>query len=277
MNSCMSTLSMAEQEQKAETSYAEANYTEALKRYEALISQWNQNNAREENPYFDPAGHAAFSMGQKDKAQEFFSQSMHYGTASAETYTRLIDHYREIDNFSREMMTIEGLLERYPHEPAAQMAKERLFVMYVETARWEEAEAKWQQIDIEPDKAMLEHYLKVNRQLGNTTKGNETASKLLAMESGNVPALEWRALQYYNKAEARYTAEQEAYERNKTRRQYAQLLEGYEAAGADYRKARDIYERLFRNNPDPRYARYLFNIYARFQDKEKAEYYRSRM
>lgn len=277
LHSCVSIISVAEQEQKAEAAYADGNYAQAFKHYETLVNQWNQSNSREENPYFDPAGHAAFSMGQKDKALEFFSQSMHYGTASVETYTRLIDYYREINNFSREMMTIEGLLEQFPHKPAVQNARERLFVMYAETARWEEAEAQWQYLDHEPGKAMLEQYLEVCLQLNNTKKGNEIARKLLAQEPGNVPALEWRALQYFNKAEARYTAEQEAYERNKTRRQYARLLEGYEAAGEDYRKARDIYERLFRNNPDPRYARYLFNIYARFQDKEKAEYYRSRM
>lgn len=270
-------LSVAEQEQKAEAAYADGNYTLALKQYENLVNQWNQNNPREENPYFDPAGHAAFSIGQIDKALEFFSQSMHYGTASLETYTRLIDHYREIENFSREMMTIEGLLEHYPQEHDSQKARKRLFVMYAETARWEEAETQWQQLDLEPGKILLEQYLEVCQQLKNTEKGNEAARMLLAQEPGNIPALEWRALQYFNKAEARYTAEQEAYERNKTRRQYARLLEGYEAAGIDYRKARDIYERLFRNNPDPRYARYLFTIYARFQDKEKAEYYRSRM
>jgi len=273
---CTTTLSLADLQNNADMAYDEGDYSTALKHYEKLIERWNNDHAFEENPYYDKAGHAAFAMQDYGKANEYFAHSMHYGTAGAKTYHALIAYNQEIENFSREMTTLHGLIEKFPDEAAKTGAHERLFEMYVETSRWEEAAGQARHISAATDVKLLEQLLMVYQRLGDEEEEERIAKKLLQIDRNNTAALEWQAKKYFDAAEARYIAETEAYERNKSRRQYAQLLRGYEEAGEDYRKARDIFERLYRENPERRYAIYLYNIYARFQDEEKANYYRQR-
>jgi tetratricopeptide (TPR) repeat protein len=277
ISSCSTTMNTAELQRNAESAFAAGEYAKALQQYENLIESWNNSKENEQNPYYDKAGHAAFALKDYEKANNYFSQAMHYGTATPATYTELIGYYREINNFSREMMTLEGMVETFPEKAAANGVHERLFEMYVETDRWEDAALQAKKFNPKSDEILLEKLLEMHSSLGNKAEADDVAGQLLALNGDNIPALEWRAKKYYDKAEARYKAEAEAYDRNKTRRQYAQLLEGYEAAGVDYRKARDIYERLYKRKPEKRYALYLYNIYARFQDEAKAAYYRSRM
>lgn len=276
LNSCKTILSIADLQTNAEQAYNEGNYTAALQQYENLIKNWNNNYAFEENPYYDKAGHAAISLKDHGKAIEYFNHSTHYGFAGANTYLALINHYREIENFSREMTVLNTFIEKFPNEAVEASAHERLFEMYVETGRWEEAEAQIPFFSHEPGIEELEQLLLVHNKLGNEKEGEAAASQLLELDNNNTAALEWRAINYFEAGEARYIAETEAYERNKSRSQYARLLKGYEAAGEDYRIARDIFERLYKQNPDKKYAIYLYNIYARFQDEEKAAYYRAR-
>jgi tetratricopeptide (TPR) repeat protein len=222
------------------------------------------------------AGHASFALKDYDRAIEYFNHSTHYGFAGAETYLALISRYREIENFSREMTVLNTLIEKFPNEAVEAGAHERLFEMYFETSRWEEAEAQIPFLAHEPDIEQLEQMLLVHNKLGNEKEEEVVAGQLLSLDSNNTAALEWKAKNYFEAGEARYNAETEAYDQNKTRSQYARLLKGYEAAGEDYRKARDIFESLYKQNPDKKYAVYLYNIYARFQDEEKSAYYRSK-
>ncbi len=274
---CSPTKKTATLQQNAAAAFDAGNYKLALADYETLVSLWNETNPREENPYLDKAGHAAFEMGDTEKAIGYFTESMFYGTATISTYTKLIAHYREVANFSRELMTIEGLMEAFPEHAVTQDYQQRLFEMYTEAEQWQEAERQWEMIGGEKDLALLEKYFLVSRQLDNRERADSLANVIIAADPNNAAALEWRATQHFNRAEQRYNAEMKAYEQNRTRRQYAQLLEGLEVANENYRKARDIFERLYRKSPEKRYAAYLYNIYSRFEDNEKANYYRSRM
>lgn len=277
LNSCSTTLNIADLQQNAETAYEAGDYATALQHYESLIKKWNENQAFEENPYYDKAGKAAFAMKDYNKAIEYFNHSMHYGFADKQTYLVLTEYYHEAQNFSREMTLLNALIEKFPEVAVETGAHERLLEMYVETSRWEEAAAQIPYISREPDIRLLEKMLLIHSKLDNEQEAEKIAGQLLKLDRDNVAALEQKAINYFEAGEARYNAETEAYERNKTRSQYARLLRGYEAAGEDYRKARDIFERLYKENPERRYAVYLYNIYARFQDEEKAAYYRKRL
>jgi Flp pilus assembly protein TadD len=59
-------------------------------------------------------------------------------------------------------------------------------------------------------------------------------------------------------------------------KQYRQLNDALKTINADFKRARDYFEKLYRVNPDPRYATYLGNIYTRFSNKQKADYYYGR-
>jgi tetratricopeptide (TPR) repeat protein len=277
ISGCSASLKTTSLIDQSNAAYETGNYTEALSGYEKLIAIWDSENPRNQNPYLDRAGHAAFWLSEYEKAINYFTESTHYKTASLETYTHLIEYHRERGNFSREMMALEGLVENYPDASATKKLRSRLFEMAVESGQWQLAEEQWDHITDASDLALMEKYFEVNRRLENRQLTDSLANVILTRDKDNLPALEWEAKKFFDRAEERYNTEMEAYERNKTRRQYARLVDELELAGKDFRKARDIYERLYRLNPEKRYAMQLFNIYSRFEDHEKAAFYRARM
>ncbi|MBE0640033.1 MAG: hypothetical protein IH598_16070 [Bacteroidales bacterium] len=274
---CNTPKAVVDHAQIADLAYSSGDYARALSTYEELINSWNDQHPQKDNPYYDKAGHAAFMMKNYDRSIFHFAQSMHHGTASVETYSRLISYYREIKNFSKEMTTIEALMEAYPNSDEAKAEHSRLFEMLVETDRWEEAAEEWTKITRERDIHQMELYFEVNRKLENTAMCDSLSGVLLTNDNNNMIGLEWEAVKYYNRAEDRYNKEMEAYEQNKTNRQYLKLLEALEVVNADFQHARDNFEKLYNAYHGKRYANYLYNIYTRFQDEKKAAYYRERM
>jgi hypothetical protein len=87
-------------------------------------------------------------------------------------------------------------------------------------------------------------------------------------------ALEWLAEKYYWLAENSYKAEMEAYEKNRTNKQYNQLLKAFETVSANFKTSLTYFKKLYDLDPSGEYATFLSNIYARLDDKEKAEYYK---
>jgi len=79
---------------------------------------------------------------------------------------------------------------------------------------------------------------------------------------------------YYNKAENKYQEELEAYEKNKTGRQYNIMLKGLDEATADFKKSLRLFEKLYLADGKKTYALYISNIYARFGDEKNTVKYR---
>ncbi len=100
--------------------------------------------------------------------------------------------------------------------------------------------------------------------------------ELLDLNPRHPAALEWNAKKYFWQGENRYKREMEAYENNKTTRQYRILLKELKKSTRDYKKALGFFEKLWAVKPSERerYASYLATIYARFGDKEKADHYK---
>ena len=65
----------------------------------------------------------------------------------------------------------------------------------------------------------------------------------------------------------------QAYEKNKTRSQYAKLLKQLELSTADFKKSLKYFESLYSQQNVKRYALYMGNIYARFGDEKNAAKY----
>jgi tetratricopeptide (TPR) repeat protein len=112
-----------------------------------------------------------------------------------------------------------------------------------------------------------------SKQLENDEELIKVSNELLALNPDNTDALFFLGKHFFWKAENRYQSEMEAYEKNRTNRQYAQLLRAFETLNADFRKSLDYFLRLYKINPQPRYARFIGNIYLRFEDKGKADFY----
>ena len=120
---------------------------------------------------------------------------------------------------------------------------------------------------------MLTGYLKTLRALERPENIINLAKKINKIEPNNIDALEVLATEYYRIAEDSYQTEMKAYEQNRTNRQYRQLLAALEVINANFRTSRDYFEKLYKLDPNPRYATFLGNIYTRFDNKKQADYY----
>jgi len=170
---------------------------------------------------------------------------------------------------------LEAYVEKFPAGAEIDQMKNRLFETYVESENWDLAYDLWPEIEaqVKMEINYLEDYYYVNKALDNAELVGQLAGQLLDMNDENVAGLEFMAKKYYNIAENRYQVEMAKYEKNKTRKQYAKLLEALDETTADFKISLGYFESLYSLNPSPVYANYMGNIYVRFNDQEKADYY----
>jgi tetratricopeptide (TPR) repeat protein len=254
------------------------DYAAALETWEPVIQDYEKRERAAEFQFYGKAGQAALNLGDYDKGTGYIEKAIYHKTAEPEDIAALAEAYREIDNLSREIETLELFMERYAESGQAGKIEERLFQTYVESENWLPATELWPQLS-ESSRGrteMLAGYFIANRELGNTEVCDELAPQILTVFPENIPALEYQAKKFYNKAEERYQAEMKAYEENQTHKQYARLLKAFETVTEDFQKSLGYFRQLYEIDPGPDYAKYLANIYARLDDKERSEYYRSK-
>jgi hypothetical protein len=127
------------------------------------------------------------------------------------------------------------------------------------------------------EKSIIEGNLIINQGLKNDDVCDELSSLLLKNYPDNIVALEWKAKKYFYKAEIKYQKEMDIYEKHKTRKQYAKLLKAIDVVNDNFTISLKYFKKLYKIKPDSSYAKYLGNISARFNDKEKAAYYRNKI
>jgi len=253
-------------------------YTEALNYYENNMREAELKGKSVSGDIFRKAGEAAYKLNNKSKAQSYFEKAVDLNSLSAEMLLMQADCYKEIDNLSKEIITLESYITNYPNGKDIKIAKLRLFETCLESQNWEQTEKLWTSfgVEAEKDKNLMDIYLKANIAQKNDLKTAALAAKLLKLDEKNIAALEIIGENYFWKAENRYQAETDAYDKKKTRSQYAKLLKALDVVTSDFKKSLGYYKKLYTIQPDKKYALFLGNIYARLNDKEKSTYYKNR-
>ncbi len=264
--------------QQAETDFIAGNYEAALTGYENEMAAKKSQAAVADGIVYRNAGLSALALKQTAKAIEYLEVAKHTTAVDAETWAALAKCYREIDNLSKEIDALEKYIERYPDGKEISSFRVRLFETYVTSENWDLAFGAWPSIaeTASLQLKLLNDYFKVNKKLGNDANCDELTPKMLQLDDKNPAALDWQAKKYFWKAEDLYVAEMNAYEANKTNKQYLKLLEALKQSTADFKIALGYFDRLYAIDPKPDYADYIGNIYTRFDDKEKAAFYHNK-
>lgn len=275
---CSTSGKLASPVETADAAMVEGRYEVALMQYETVIEKYKNEMRTAECPVYGKAGVAALKTGDKAKALEYFEMDTYTPFVEANTYYNMAILFREVDNLSREIMALSDYLVKFPDADRAGEVRLRLFETYIISENWDLAKEIWPKLTPEQqdDLQYLEYWFMLNKEMGNQVLCDEIAEKLLGRDSQNITALEWKAVRIFNKAEDRYNREMKAYENNRTNRQYAKLLDELDKSTAEFNVALNHFETLYRLDPKPRYALYMSNIYVRFNDKEKADYYRKK-
>ena len=263
----------------AEEAFQASDYETALAKYETLIEDKRNRDEEVEDAYFRGAGLSAHAMGHTGKVLDYLEPIRHDRGVGDEVFAALAKAYREIDNLSREITSLEVYIEDYPEGGEYEALRLRYFETLVKSMNWERALQLWPQIEAEArgNEALLNKYLAVNQALGNEEAANETAADLLRLNPDNTDALNRLGRLHFDRAVEIHERETRAYERNRTHQQYNQLLQAYEVMNREFRTALGHFLRLYELEPTRETASFLRNIYTRFNDEERARYYERQM
>jgi len=262
-------------EQLADDAFSEGNWQNALANYEQTITNYEAQKKSLECPVYGKAGLAAMNMGQTQKSLEYLEKNSFTPFVTIETIHAQAVQYREVNNLSKEIDALNLYLEKFPEGKDAGAFRARLFETCYESQDYELATRIWAELGEEYRKTpkYLETWMLINKRMKNDPACDEIALDLIKADPNNVMGLEWLAKKYYFKAEDRYQAEMQAYEKNKTKKQYAILVEAFKLLTEDFKVSLVYFERLYKINPAPDYANFMGNIYARFDDKKNADFY----
>ncbi len=265
----------AELHVNAEAAYASGNFENALGYYEEVIELKKSNGHEIDGKIYYRAGVSAWEIQHTGKAIKYLDQGRRRDFANETSYYILALAYRETDNLSLEITNLENYVNSYPDGEKINEMRKRLFETYIESKNLDPAMELWPDLKemSAADPELLEGYFTLNRELDNEEKLKDIAEQLYRLDNENTKALKYLGENYFWIAENRYQKEMAAYEKNHTRRQYRQLLDALDEINKQFRISRNYLERLWEISPSPRTATYLKNIYIRFGNEEKAEYF----
>lgn len=276
-SACVSTTKISI-ENRADLLMESSDFQQAQRLYEQEISGLEQSGKAVSGTLYEKAGKAALLAGDSLGCEEHFKMAMYYDKASPFVYHQLAAFFRISGNISKEMMVLEPLETKFPESVEAISERARLFELTLISDQPRIGLELWPSIpDQHKTEELLTLYLIANRKAGLVDSCHQVATRILREYPVNKQALEWQAIRYYNLAEDRYQREIKAYEANKTNRQYKILLAGLDRSTDDMKQSLTYFSKLWKVDPNPEYAIYLHNIYARFGDEVKAAYYRKFM
>jgi len=267
-----------ERTNRVEQAYNENDFQKAFATAEEIIRDLPGKQKPEYGKVFALAGNSAYELGKYERSLEYLEKALRLDYTGESMYLNLAALYQRIDNLSKEIEILESYIRLFPEGKEMSRVRERLFMTCRESMNYDLAMNLWPLLDdaSRSEITNLELYLEINQVLENDSICEATAEKILGLNEVNETALKWFAEKYYWKAENRYQSELDAYNRNKTHKQYNLLLNAFKKVTSDFKESLEYFTRLYRLYPDPGYARYLGNIYARLNNEEKARYYHSK-
>lgn len=264
------------------TQKTEATNFEATENYSQALMAWTsyfETTAIEDvaGADFAQAAKSAFKAGNAAQAISWFDQARYKNYADADMYQTLAAIYKQEDNLSKELSALEYIIDNYG--TFNNEVNVRLLTIYTEIDSNDKALEVWKTLDAESKnvESNLDNYFAVNKALENNAVCDSLAEVLLDKKPEHLDALEWNAKKYYWAGQSLYEREMAKYNANKTRKNYNTLLKELDLVTADFKKALPYLDKLWKLQPGKEYAGYLANIYARFGDEEKTEYYKNYM
>ncbi len=259
----------------ANAAFNAGEYQKALTSYEDLINLYRTQKKPFDTVVFQNAGIAAFELKQFEKSMQMLEVARRTSHATPKTFTILVQISRQADNLSKEITNLEGYINKFPQGEEIGNIRKQLFDAYVRSENWDLAYKLWPSLDktSQNDVRVLNGFLVVNQKLEYKDQAEKIAAQVLKLDKNSITALEILAEKYYWLAENTYLKEMRAYESNQTDKQYKQLLAAWDGLNKNYQTSLDYFLRLYKLDPKTRNAQFIGNIYNRFKNKEKADYY----
>ena len=254
----------------AYSAYQNGNFTEALTMYDQLMKLYKEQSKDVPYDIIVKAGKAAFNAKNFEKAKEYLSKAFE-GNKTYEILNMLIDTYKQLDETGVIKKLITDNIPVFQKAGKTSEAYTELFKMSYSAGDLEEAYKNYNKIS-DPAIDLFPEYLTVLNDLGKKDEAQKACETMLVKDANSVPALEWLAVNEYNKAEEWYKKEIAKYNKNKNATTYAYLRRDLKKISAIFRSARDKFLKLRKLDPNNKsYIKYLKNTYLRLDMKDKAK------
>ncbi len=254
----------------AYSAYQNGNYAEALTQYEQLMKLYKEQSNEVPYDIIVKAGKAAFNAKNFEKAKEYLTRAFK-GNKTYDLLKMLIETYENLNETNLVKGLISDNISVYENAGKTDEAYTELFKLDFAAGKYEDAYNDYKNI-ADPDIDLFPEYLKVLNELGKKEEAQKVCKTVLVNDANSVPALEWLAVDEYNKAENWYKKEIAKYNKNKNATTYAYLRRDLKKISAIFRSARDKFVKLRSLDPENKtYIKYLKNCYLRLDMKGKAK------
>ncbi|MCF8229412.1 MAG: hypothetical protein K9G58_15135 [Bacteroidales bacterium] len=278
LSACSPKINVVQQKQQGKDFFNAGDYQASLTHWNKLIAYYDSRGEEIPGEIYLGAGKAYYEIGNMDEAISMLDQARYSEFNDPEIFEYLAKAYKQIDNLSKEIISLESYVNQFPEAQKIDNMRICLFKTYVESENWQLGYDLWPMLpdSLKENDKFLTGYFQINKGLDNHQEAMELARKIIKKDDDRADVLEYLAKYYYNTANDLYKREMQAYEKNKTHAQYARLLKALEDVNANFKVALQYFKKLYNQNPRESYAQYLANIYARFDDEKRAAYYREK-
>ncbi len=273
--SCASQQKAAISSADADQAFANKDYVTALAGYNKVMDQYKAKNRKAPAEILLSAGKCLYMTGDESKAMEYFVSANDQGIMDSQSLMMMAKYYAGLDNMSKELSCLDKFVATYPDAEGSDYIYSRLFVRCVEMAEYDRALDSYSKMS-EADRGTvsnLEKYHQVCKKLGKDDEADKAAQQLYKLDPDNVTGLQSVAYNAYITTENEYVAAIKAYEAKRTNEAYAKLQKTTTPLIARFKKARDLYVKLYGITKKPHDAAILSRIYTRLNDKKNADYY----
>ncbi len=254
----------------AYSAYENGNYAEALNMYEKLMDLYRGKSMEVPYDIIVKAGKAAYKSGNLEKAQEYLTKAFDQNH-TFDLLELLVDTHKKSNESDVVKKLLEENISLYEKAGKKDYAYTELFKLDYAAGNFEAAYEDYKHI-ADPSIDIFPQYLSVLNELGNKKEAEKECKSVLMQDENSVAALEWLAVDEYNKAEDWYNRVMDKYNKNKNATTYAYLRRDLKKISAVYRASRDMFIRLRELAPENKmYIKYLKNIYLRLSMKDKAK------
>jgi len=275
MAACSSSQKLTQTAQQADLLYYQKDYQGAFDSYSSLIESYAAKKLPVPGELYSSAGKCLYYTDSRPQAMEYFKRAEEKGVSDELMQFMRVKYYGDIDNLTKEVEYLEQYSALYPEGDDISYVNERLYYRYVEMKEYRKAYLRFPKLreafrDSIPS---MESYYQVCKKLEKDDEAAKIAEKLYSIDNNNIIGLNHVAYQAYKTTEDAYMAAINAYEAKKTNAAYALMVKQTTPLTAKYKKARDLYLKLYGLTKKPFDAQILSRIYSRLKDRQKSDYY----
>lgn len=272
---CSSGKALVTARQDADLLYYQKDYINAFDKYSSIIESYVSKKDAVPAELYALAGRCLYYSDSPSAAMPYFKLAEDAGFEDELTLMLQIKHYAEADNLSKELDRLEKYSALYPDGGEINFVNYRLYLRYCEMQEYGKAHLRYQTLSPEyrDDIAVIEKQHLVCTKLGRQEEADSIARQLYNLNPNNLIGLGYMAFDAYNTTETEYVAAIKAYESNKTNAAYKTMQQKTAPLAARYKKAKELYVKLYNLYKRPHDAAILSRICTRLNDKQNASYY----